>query len=84
MSAIPGDPSMTVDTNHNVAKLLAETSKIQAETVKIQAEVGQINALTRKLLAESKWHPLVVGTGLLAAGATLGAAIFAIINKLAS
>ncbi len=53
-----------------IGKLLAETSRIQAETVKLQADTHEVNARTAKLVKESRWYPVVVGTALVAAGAT--------------
>jgi roadblock/LC7 domain-containing protein len=72
MSAILNNEDTTL------AKIWAETAKLQAETAKIQAEMHEVNALTGKLLAEaaklrreSTWYPVVVGTGLVAAGAAI-------------
>ncbi|TNW25360.1 hypothetical protein EIP74_02380 [Xylella fastidiosa subsp. pauca] len=67
-----------------IAKLILETSKIQAEihevtthTQEMNAHINEINARTQKLVEEtlkvskeSKWYPVVVGSSLIAAGAT--------------
>ncbi|ALR06453.1 hypothetical protein XFHB_05950 [Xylella fastidiosa] len=47
-----------------------QIAKLISETAKIQAEIHEINAQTKKLTAESKWYPVVVGSSLIAAGAT--------------
>ncbi|MBE0269555.1 hypothetical protein FG476_03845 [Xylella fastidiosa subsp. multiplex] len=65
--------------NHDaeIAKLLAETAKIQAEihevnasTKKLINESEKLNSESKKLNSESKWYPIVVASGLMAAGAT--------------
>ena len=59
-----------------IGNILAETSKIQAETVKLQADTRETNARTAKLMKEAAWYPVVVGTGLVAAGAALAKFFF--------
>ncbi|MFG1448863.1 hypothetical protein [Xylella fastidiosa] len=61
---------ITNEREAQIAKILTETSKLNAETAKIQAEIHEVNAQTKKLTAESKWYPIVVASGLMAAGAT--------------
>ncbi|ALR10048.2 hypothetical protein [Xylella fastidiosa] len=46
-----------------------QIAKLISETAKIQAEIHEVTAHTKKLMAESKWYPVVVGSGLVAAGA---------------
>ncbi|WP_058570045.1 hypothetical protein ACN3VN_05480 [Xylella fastidiosa] len=70
-----------------IAKILTETSKLNAETAKIQAEIHEVNARTQKLMketlkltTESKWYPVAVGSGLIAAGAAAATAIIKFIH----
>ncbi|AXI83539.1 hypothetical protein FUT69_09310 [Xylella taiwanensis] len=52
-----------------IGRIITETAKLNAETAKLQAEIHEVNAHTRKLMTESKWYPVVVGSSLVAAGA---------------
>ncbi len=60
-----------------IAKLISETAKIQAEIHEVTAHTQEMTAHTQKLIKEtlkvskeSKWYPVVVASGLMAAGAT--------------
>ncbi|QPC05146.1 hypothetical protein IUD25_04680 [Xylella fastidiosa subsp. fastidiosa] len=60
-----------------IAKLISETAKIQAEIHEVTAHTQEMTAHTQKLIKEtlkvskeSKWYPIVVASGLMAAGAT--------------
>ncbi|TNV96265.1 hypothetical protein C5H22_07170 [Xylella fastidiosa] len=83
---------MTMTQKENNAEIIDEQAeyklrKLNAETAKIQAEIHEVNAHTQKLMketlkltTESKWYPVAVGSGLIAAGAATATAIIKFIH----
>ncbi|MDD0943577.1 hypothetical protein [Xylella fastidiosa] len=63
-----------------IAKLISETAKIQAEIHEVNAHTQKLMKETLKLTTESKWYPVAVGSGLIAAGAAAATAIIKFIH----
>ncbi|MGC4079412.1 MAG: hypothetical protein QM702_20705 [Rubrivivax sp.] len=71
MTARQRAPSEAEMARANLDKLVAEALKLSAESLKLAAEQA-------KLQRERMWYPMLISTGLIAAGAGLATAILRI------
>jgi len=62
---------MADETQRNPSREEIETSKLVAEMINLMTETRKMQTETLKIASEIRWYPLVVGAGILGAGAAL-------------
>jgi len=62
---------MADETQRNPSREEIEPSKLVAEMINLMTETRKMQTETLKIASEIRWYPLVVGAGILGAGAAL-------------
>jgi len=62
---------MADETQRNPSREEIETSKLVAEMINLMTETRKMQTETLKIASGMQWYPLVVGAGILGAGAAL-------------
>lgn len=66
-----------------ISKTLEDIENSRQEREKMRVEIDKMRSEVLKISTETRWHPMMIGAGLLGAGAAIATAIMTVVRTFA-